>query len=122
MVPELLPPPQEAHSIARSTVRATAGAKRYLRRTHSANTPAANPASQRSVPPIGGHRSKVGLKNIADGAVVITVTLTCTGVVPSAGVTGVGDRAQFVRVSVGGFVHVNDTCWLKPPAGVTVSV
>ena len=54
------------------------------------------------------------------GLVVATVTMALTGVTPSDGVTDVGAT---VHVELAGKpVQARATAWLKPPAGVTVTL
>jgi hypothetical protein len=63
----------------------------------------------------GGAIGGVGSRGAAsDDAVVVTLTLTWAGLVPSS-VTEAGDT---VHVAFDGApVHANDTAWLKPPWG-----
>jgi len=74
--------------------------------------------SRRSCRPVGG---RVGRSRgtTLDGAVVVTFTVAVAAFVPS-GVTDVGEKVQVARD--GAPVQLSETAWLKPPAGVTLSV
>jgi hypothetical protein len=51
---------------------------------------------------------------------VVIVTVATTGVTPSVGVIDAGDTAQVDME--GAPLQLRATAWLKPPAGVTVSL
>ena len=56
----------------------------------------------------------------SEGLCVVMVTVATTGVTPSLGVSDAGDNAQFDIE--GAPLQLRATAWLKPPAGVTVSL
>jgi hypothetical protein len=55
----------------------------------------------------------------SERAVVVTVTVALAALVPS----GVTEAGETEHVAADGTpVQLRDTCWLKPPTGVTLSV
>jgi hypothetical protein len=119
------PPPHAAQKIAKTAAAAsTARLRRTFRRRTAAkeesvasiNSHATHGTGSGLAVP-GGTSRRWGLAS--ERAVVVTVTVALAAFVPS-GATEVGEMEQVA--ADGAPVQLNDTCQLKPPTGVTLSV
>src|SRR5439155_3297460 len=121
--PPALPPPQETQATHIITIRAMPShARRAFAREAAKATESrirrSNQVSNchRRIPAGGSRRRSPGY--VEEGAVVVTVTFTVAGLVPSR----VGEFGLIEQLaSAGTPEQVKLSVWLKPPAGVTVN-
>jgi hypothetical protein len=114
----LLPQPNTSSDAVNKLRTLTFVQDRSIRIQHSRQK--SNPSVKAACNANGGKLNRLDAGVKSEGASVVIVAVATTGVVPSEGVTEVGDT---VHVDIAGAPpHDSATAWLNPPTGVTVTL